>query len=69
MTEPSRYTSRKFWFCVILCIVATALLCYSKIPPEVWERLVTWVASVYVVGNVGAKAVARFVPTAKENQP
>lgn len=51
-----KLTSRKFWLVMLSLLTTTALLLVDKITPEVWEGVMEWLVSAYILGNVAVKS-------------
>lgn len=53
----NKYTSRKFWLSFVCIILLTLLVCFGKVPSNVFENLFGLVVSGYLVANQSQKYI------------
>lgn len=54
-----RYASRKFWLAVVFQSAFIAMLCYGKLPPDIFENLTYMLLGGYLLSNVSQKALVK----------
>ncbi len=59
--ELDKMVGRKFLLIIGMYIIVTLLYVFKVLEPLTYTDIVSWVVSVYVVGNVGSKAVSNGV--------
>ena len=48
---------RRYWLCCGLCLAASVLLWLGKLTGAEWVGTVQWIASAYILGNVGQRGI------------
>lgn len=59
--ELDKMVGRKFLLIIGMYIIVTLLYVFKVLEPLTYTDIVSWVVSVYVIGNVGSKAVSNGV--------
>lgn len=64
---------RKFFVVIFIDLIATILIFWGKIPPEVFQQIIIWTAGLYLgsnaVSNVGSKAAEHVKITTRSDTP
>ena len=55
-----QFGGRKFLFCLLLTVLSFVLVLTKALTPKEWTDFVMVVGGIYVLGNVGSKAVERI---------
>jgi hypothetical protein len=57
MDKTDDYKSRKLVLCVLVILLATAMLWFGKISADIFKAVTCFALGAYVLGNVGQKGL------------